>query len=379
MAATTATVDFQLAVIGGGIAGLGVALEAGKRGIKTAIFDKDDFGQLTSANSHHIIHGGLRYLQNLDFKRTIESISAKRKIFNYAPECVSHLPCIMPVNNKKLTRNIFSLSLAAKFFSLLDNDREHAPGIIKASQLVKEADFFSRHFPQGAFCWFDGLIKDHQKLVAVIDSDLGKYGVTTYRKTRVLKVDLSDNLNKLHVNSNNGETQTFSAASIVNASGSALNELNTTSQLPASDYKWCRAFNIILDKLYETKYGVGVQSAEGRLYFFVPRNEGRTAVGTGYLPLLPDSSDRSIKEEELTVFLDDVSKTIGHQFKLNDIHRVESGILPVDHYHGDLPVLVSKDRIIRYKNYFTLIPTKYTTFMTHAEKVINQITGTTNI
>ena len=88
------TVD--IAIIGSGIHGSILALEAAQAGYRVALFEKGDFGGSTSANSLKIIHGGIRYLQHLNIKRMRESILSRRSMMQFAPHLVRPLACLMP-------------------------------------------------------------------------------------------------------------------------------------------------------------------------------------------------------------------------------------------------------------------------------------------
>jgi len=88
---------FDVLVIGGGIAGAGVALDAASRGLKTALVDKSDFGSGTSSKSSKLVHGGLRYLQQGELGLVHESLAERRLLLENAPHLVSRLPFIVPV------------------------------------------------------------------------------------------------------------------------------------------------------------------------------------------------------------------------------------------------------------------------------------------
>jgi len=97
--------QYDVIVIGGGISGVSVAYEAATRGLKVALFEKDDFGQATSAATSKLIHGGLRYLKNLEFGLVRESLTERKVLENIAPNFVYPLPFMIPTysnfkNNK---------------------------------------------------------------------------------------------------------------------------------------------------------------------------------------------------------------------------------------------------------------------------------------
>lgn len=89
--------EFDLAIVGGGAYGACAAHEAAARGLRVALVERGDFGSGTSSQSLKVIHGGLRYLQHLDLRRTAESIAERRRLLRMAPHLVHPLACAMPV------------------------------------------------------------------------------------------------------------------------------------------------------------------------------------------------------------------------------------------------------------------------------------------
>jgi glycerol-3-phosphate dehydrogenase len=88
---------YDLLVIGGGITGAGVALDAASRGLRTALVERDDFASGTSSKSSKLIHGGLRYLQNGDVRLVYEALRERQRLLRNAPHLVKVLPFLIPV------------------------------------------------------------------------------------------------------------------------------------------------------------------------------------------------------------------------------------------------------------------------------------------
>lgn len=95
---------YDVIVVGGGIYGAMLLLEAGLRGWKALLVERGDFGGETSFNSLRIVHGGLRYLQALDLPRFFESVRERRWFFQNFPDLVTPLPCLMPIYGEGLRR-----------------------------------------------------------------------------------------------------------------------------------------------------------------------------------------------------------------------------------------------------------------------------------
>jgi glycerol-3-phosphate dehydrogenase len=92
--------QFDVLVIGGGITGAGVALDAASRGLKTALVEKDDFASGTSSKSSKLIHGGLRYLQQHEYRLVYENLAERQRLLDNAPHLVSPLPFLIPLFGK---------------------------------------------------------------------------------------------------------------------------------------------------------------------------------------------------------------------------------------------------------------------------------------
>src|SRR5579862_5770085 len=88
---------FDVLVVGGGIYGLAIAYDAAQRGLSVALVERDDFGSGASFNHLRTIHGGLRYLQSLDVRRSRESMRERRTIARIAPHLVQPMPFALPL------------------------------------------------------------------------------------------------------------------------------------------------------------------------------------------------------------------------------------------------------------------------------------------
>jgi glycerol-3-phosphate dehydrogenase len=91
---------FDVLVIGGGITGAGVALDAASRGLRTALVERDDFASGTSSKSSKMVHGGLRYLQQRDFRLVYEALHERQRLLENAPHLVAPLPFLIPLFGK---------------------------------------------------------------------------------------------------------------------------------------------------------------------------------------------------------------------------------------------------------------------------------------
>src|SRR5881409_3306268 len=92
--------EFDVLIVGGGITGCGVALDAASRGLRVALVERDDFASGTSSKSSKLVHGGLRYLQNGDVRLVYEALAERQRLRKNAPHLVKVLPFLIPVFSK---------------------------------------------------------------------------------------------------------------------------------------------------------------------------------------------------------------------------------------------------------------------------------------
>ncbi|MBV9256371.1 MAG: glycerol-3-phosphate dehydrogenase/oxidase [Actinobacteria bacterium] len=93
--------QFDVLVVGGGITGAGVALDAASRGLRTALVERHDFASGTSSKSSKLVHGGLRYLQQKEYFLVYENLAERQRLLNNAPHLVSPLPFLIPIFGRK--------------------------------------------------------------------------------------------------------------------------------------------------------------------------------------------------------------------------------------------------------------------------------------
>jgi glycerol-3-phosphate dehydrogenase len=108
--------EFDVLVVGGGVTGAGVALDAASRGLRTALVEKGDFASGTSSKSSKMVHGGIRYLQQREFRLVYENLAERQHLLDNAPHLVSPLPFLIPLFGRN---GVVSKTLARSYSSVL--------------------------------------------------------------------------------------------------------------------------------------------------------------------------------------------------------------------------------------------------------------------
>jgi glycerol-3-phosphate dehydrogenase len=181
--------QFDVLVIGGGITGAGVALDAASRGLKTALVERHDFASGTSSKSSKMIHGGLRYLQQRDFRLVYEALHERQLLLENAPHLVTPLPFLIPlfgrdgVVNKAVSR---TYSTALWMYDLTGGWR-----IGKRHKQIRREEALA-HLPTlkadrlvAAFVYYDARADDARLTLAVTRTAAVEYGAVAVNYAEV--------------------------------------------------------------------------------------------------------------------------------------------------------------------------------------------------
>jgi glycerol-3-phosphate dehydrogenase len=218
------TEQFDVLVVGGGITGLGVALDAASRGLSVGLVEKDDFSSGTSSKSSKLIHGGLRYLQQGEIGLVYEALHERQRLVRNAPHLVSVLPFMIPI----LTRDgVISKKIARALGSALwMYDLTGGWRIGKLHRRLNAEKAFA-HMPTmnkeklaGAYLYFDAAADDSRLCVAIART-ASKHGAALANYCSVQKIthDSNGRANGAIVRTVENEEFAITARCVVNAAG----------------------------------------------------------------------------------------------------------------------------------------------------------------
>ena len=365
---------YDIIVIGGGISGLGVALEAAARGLRTLLLEKDLCCRATSNNSLRIIHGGFRYLQSLDFGRVMESARAQSTLLLKEAGFVKPLRCVMPLQRLGL-RSKLPVRAALALYRLLSGRaaRQYWRGeVLSSDSIDNEIPILSGRAPHGALLWTDAYLPDPSMFAERIKSSALEVGAEIRERTRVLQITRRDGCFAVLGETPAGEV-CLAGRVVVNATGPWLTNIAPDKgQRNGSTPKWCKGFNVVLRHKLEDRYAIGVEAPVGRLFFLVPRGD-KTAVGTWYEPFGGKPEEAVVQESELERFISELNKALPNaSISVDDIEQVEVGILPMKEEGSQGPILYGAEKIRADNGYIEVMSTKYTTFLSQAQKVVRE-------
>jgi glycerol-3-phosphate dehydrogenase len=182
--------QFDVLVIGGGVTGAGVALDAASRGLKTALVEKADFASGTSSKSSKMVHGGIRYLQQREFRLVYENLAERQRLLDNAPHLVSPLPFLIPLFGRD---GLVSKTVARSYSSALWlYDLTGGVRIGSRHRRVSRAEALS-HLPHldtdrlvAGFLYFDARVDDARLTLTLLRTAVLGYGAAAANYTEAV-------------------------------------------------------------------------------------------------------------------------------------------------------------------------------------------------
>jgi glycerol-3-phosphate dehydrogenase len=184
---------FDVLVIGGGVTGAGVALDAASRGLKTALVEKGDFASGTSSKSSKMVHGGLRYLQQREIRLVYENLAERQRLLDNAPHLVSPLPFLIPLFGRD---GVVSKTLARSYSSALwmyditggwrIGERHHE---VSKQEAVDHLPTLNTDHLVAGFLYFDARADDARLTLTLARTAAIEYGAAVANYTPVVQVN----------------------------------------------------------------------------------------------------------------------------------------------------------------------------------------------
>lgn len=381
---------YDLIIIGGGIYGVMLSLESSRRGLRSLLIERDDFGSVTSFNSLRTLHGGFRYLQNLDLHRFRESVNERRWFLQNFPGLVRPLPCLMPLYGDGLRRPfVLRIALWANDFLSHKRNRGVRPDrYLPAGKLIS-ADQTREIFPKadvrglsGGAVWYDAYMPDSQRLLIEVLRWSCKYGgsALNYVEASKLLKNKESATGILTVDRESGEFHEYRANVIVNAAGPWCRKLAACFDRDEPNlFRSSIAWNVLLNRQPLSNHAVAVTPKKpgGRTYFLLPW-KGKLLAGTGHAPWFGNTEKPMPSTELLQEFLDHLNlATPKLEVRQDDIIHVFAGLIPTtkegDAALADCEVILNHADHGGPRGFYSISGVKFTTARLVAEKTLNRI------
>ncbi|MFS2126324.1 glycerol-3-phosphate dehydrogenase [Pseudomonas sp. Pseusp97] len=365
---------YDLAVVGGGINGAGIAADAAGRGLSVFLCEQHDLASHTSSASSKLIHGGLRYLEHYEFRLVREALAEREVLLAKAPHIVHPLRFVLP--HRPHLRPAWMIRAGLFLYDHLGK-REKLPasrGLRFGLDSPLKAEI-TRGF-EYSDCWVDDA-----RLVVLNAMAARENGGHVHPRTRCVSARRSKGLWHLHLERSDGSLYSVRARALVNAAGPWVDRFlrDELRQKPPYGIRLIQGSHLIVPRLYDGEHAYILQNEDRRIVFAIPYLRQFTLIGTTDREYQGDPAKVGISEEETDYLLNVVNAHFKRQLGRPDILRSFSGVRPLCDDESDDPSAVTRDYTLALDNtpgeapLLSVFGGKLTTYRKLAEAAMEQL------
>ena len=268
---------YDIAVIGGGVNGCGIARDAAGRGARVLLLEQGDLASGTSSASTKLIHGGLRYLEHYEFALVREALTERETLWRMAPHIIHPLRFVLP--HRQGLRPRWLLRAGLFLYDHLGGRKLLPPTrSIDLRRHVAGKPLKPGYGPGWEYS--DGWVDD-ARLVVLNARDAADRGATVRTRTRLVKATREGVLWRLETERADGSREQFFARALVNAAGpGVLDVLAETPVRSGHDIRLVRGSHIVVRRLFDHDFAYFFQLPDGRIFFAIPYERDFTLIGT---------------------------------------------------------------------------------------------------
>jgi glycerol-3-phosphate dehydrogenase len=320
---------FDLAIVGGGVNGCGIARDAAGRGNSVFLCEMNDLASGTSSWSTKLVHGGLRYLEYYEFRLVREALIEREILWQIAPHIIRPLRFVLP--HHAGLRPAWLLRLGLFMYDHIGG--RHLLPSTRSVDLAHDAvgkPLIAGRYVRG-FEYSDCFVDD-ARLVALNARDAADRGADIRTRTKAVDIRQSDGIWQVTVeNTLTKERSTIRSRVLVNAGGPWVEEvLNAGSGVNArAKVRLVQGSHIVVKKLYEHDRAYMFQNADGRIVFVIPYQDDFTLIGTTDRDYHGDPAKVKATTDEIKYLCDSVSEYLAKPVVPEDVVWTYAGVRPL--------------------------------------------------
>ncbi|MBV8566327.1 MAG: glycerol-3-phosphate dehydrogenase [Methylobacteriaceae bacterium] len=331
----------DIAVIGGGVNGTGIARDAAGRGLKVLLCEKGDLAEGTSSRSGKLIHGGLRYLEYFEFRLVREALKEREVLLAAAPHIIWPMRFVLPHSPEQ--RPAWLIRLGLFLYDHLGG-RRRLPGCRRLDlrtalegQPIK--DEFRLAF-EYSDCWVDDA-----RLVVLNAVDAAARGTTILTRTAATSARRADGLWQVDMRGEGGEVHRAGARILVNTAGPWVEDVisRVAGRNTRRHVRLIKGSHIIVPKFWEGGHAYLLQNTDKRVVFVNPYEEDLCLVGTTDIPYSGSPDDVAADDGEIDYLIGIVNRYAKRQLKRADVLRSYAGVRPLFDDSAANPSAVTRD------------------------------------
>lgn len=395
------TPNVSVLIIGGGINGIGTFRDLALQGVDVLLVEKGDFCSGASAASSHMVHGGVRYLENGEFRLVEEALTERNRLLQNAPHYVKPLPTTIPIFS--WFSGLFNAPL--KFLNLRDKPSERGAVVIKLGLMMY--DWFTRNqqtLPKHKFTlrkeslkkrpqlnpkvistatYYDAWMPYPERIAMELILDAEKLSSQAHALNYMTATGADGDSVTLH-DELTGKTYTVKPQVVINAAGPWIDFANSALGQETKFMGGTKGSHIVVDhpELYEANAGheMFFENTDGRICLFFPLQD-RMLIGTTDIPI-DNPEDARCTDEEVDYMLSMVKIVFPNiNVSKDDIVFKFSGVRPLPASDAATTGQISRDHSIRVIEpnddiafpMYSLIGGKWTTFRAFSEQATDKV------
>jgi glycerol-3-phosphate dehydrogenase len=320
---------FDLAIIGGGVNGCGIARDAAGRGMSVFLCEMNDLASGTSSWSTKLVHGGLRYLEYYEFRLVREALIEREILWKIAPHLIRSLRFVLPHHDG--LRPAWLLRLGLFLYDHIGGRKLLPP----TRTLDLSRDEAGRPLVAGvykkAFEYSDCFVDD-ARLVVLTARDAADRGAEIRTCARAVEIRQAEGIWQVTVeNTSSGERSTIAARALVNAGGPWVEDvLHLSAGVKArAKVRLVQGSHIVVRKLYAHDRAYMFQNSDGRIVFVIPYQDDFTLIGTTDRDYHGDPAKVKASDEEIEYLCESVSEYLAKPVAREDVVWSYSGVRPL--------------------------------------------------
>jgi glycerol-3-phosphate dehydrogenase len=370
------TEPWDIAVIGGGATGMGIAVDAASRGYSVVLLERHDFGKGTSSRSTKLVHGGVRYLQQGNISLVMEALKERGLLRQNAPHLVHDLEFVVP---NYLWWEAPFYGIGMKVYDLLAGKFGFGPSqVLSREEVLERIPTLSQDGLRGGVKYHDGQFDDARLLIDLA-STAAQHGACLLNYTRVFSLEKDGDGFVCGLGFTDLETGTsyqLAARSVINATGPFCDELRRTDDPKVKPILApSQGVHIVLPKEFlpgDTAIMVP-HTRDGRVMFAIPWH-GHTLIGTTDTPIPASTFEPDATPEEIDLIFETASDYLAKRPSHSDVLSVFTGIRPLVKASEDSSTSsLSREHTIEISGsgLLTIAGGKWTTYRNMAEDAVD--------
>jgi glycerol-3-phosphate dehydrogenase len=318
----------DLAIVGGGINGCGIARDAAGRGLSVFLCEAGDLGEGTSSRSTKLIHGGLRYLEHFDFRLVREALREREVLWGIAPHIVQPLRFVLPV--ERGMRPAWMLRIGLFLYDHL-GARTALPGTAELDLTSDPAGTPLKGGRFGTAFEYSDCRVDDARLVVLNARDAADRGATIAVRARAVAAKRADGLWHLAIERQGAGQEVIAARVLVNAAGPWVEEVvrGFRGVAAPAPLRLVQGSHIVVRKLFTHDRAYLLQNPDGRVVFAIPYEREFTLIGTTDRDFTGDPDHAAPTQEEIDYLCAAASAAFRHAVRRDDVVWAYAGVRPL--------------------------------------------------